>query len=204
MNGGIRNLGYLFGAAGLSLALAGLALATQGPLEPGLQTALRWTGRVAFFVFLIPWLAAPLSVLAPGAVAARLRAWRRRAGICFGAMQVVHLALIVWLFQVAAETPADAGTLVVGGTGLALALAMLWTSFDGPRRALDPVNWQRLHKAGVTLFSFIYFFDFVVVPIQEQSLLAYLPFTLLTLGALLLRTLAFFREREQLPAYPMR
>ncbi len=203
MNSTAQNLGYLLGATVTAAFLALLALATQGPLEAGISTALRWTGRVAFLVFLVPWLATPLAVLAPGPAAGWLRAWRRRAGISFGAIQAVHLLLIVWLFQVTGAMPA-AGTLIVGGAGLALALAMLWTSFDGPRRVLGPVRWQRLHRTGIYLFSFIYFFDFVLVPVREETLLSYLPFTVLTLAGLTLRGLASVRARRHLPAYPMR
>lgn len=179
-------------AAGL--ALTGLAWATNPDAEGLVSDGLRWTGRLAFFVFLVPWLGSPLQSLFPGEVSRLLLRWRRQAGIAFGSIQVVHLGLIVGLFQVHEAPGVDAGTLIVGGAGIALAIAMLVTSFDEPLRLIGARAWKALHRAGLYVCGFIYFFDFLVAPfLGGFNLLAYAPFMLLTAAAIGLRSLAMWK-----------
>ena len=127
-----QGLMALMAGLAAALLLTGLAAATNTEVEGLVSDGLRWTGRLAFFVFLIPWLASPLQTLFPSAFSKLLLRWRRRAGISFGSIQVVHLGLIVWLYQIYEDPGVDVATLVVGGSGIALAIAMLITSFDGP------------------------------------------------------------------------
>ena len=84
----------------ISSALTALAWMSGPDPETAVGSALRWTGRLAFLVFLIPWLASPLKVLAPGQLSRSLLRWRHLAGITFGGIQVVHLFLIVALFRI--------------------------------------------------------------------------------------------------------
>jgi len=179
-----------------ALALTGLAAVTSPDVEGLLADGLRWTGRLAFFIFLVPWLASPLKSLFPGEFADLLLRWRRQAGIVFGSMQVVHLGLIVSLFQIYEDPGVDAATLIVGGAGIALAIAMLVTSFDGPLRLVGSRAWKTLHRAGLYVCGFIYFFDFLVAPFTEgYDLLAYAPFIVLTATAIGLRTVALLKAR---------
>ncbi len=187
----------------IALVLTGVAAALSPDVEGLVSSGLRWTGRLAFFVFLVPWLASPLQSLFPGEVSRLLLRWRRRAGIAFGSIQVVHLGLIVWLFQIHADPGVDAATLVVGGTGIALAVAMLITSFDGPLRLIGSRAWKALHRSGLYVCGFIYFFDFLVAPfLAGYDLLAYAPLMLLSATALGLRTMAMFKSgsAEGVPA----
>lgn len=188
-------LALLAGAAA-ALALTGLAAMTAADTGTTVSNGLRWTGRLAFFVFLIPWLASPLSALSPGGLSRSLVRWRRPAGIAFGAIQVVHLGLIVWLFQVYDEPGVDAATLIVGGAGIALAIGMLITSFDGPLGLIGAPAWKVLHRSGLYVCGFIYFFDFLVAPfLAGYDLVAYLPLMVLTGLAIGLRTLAMAKKR---------
>ena len=185
--------------AGLTaaLVLTGIASALNPEVEAVVSDSLRWTGRLAFFVFLVPWLASPLQRLFPSKLSQRLVRWSRQAGITFGGIQVVHLGLIVWLFQIYEQPGVDAATLVVGGSGIALAIVMLVTSFDGPMRLVGSRIWKGLHRAGLYVCGFIYFFDFLVAPILEDyDLVTYAPLMLLTAAAIGLRTMALLMSKK--------
>ncbi len=180
-----------------ALLLTGIAAASNPDAQGLVADGLRWTGRLAFFVFLVPWLASPLGSLMPGAVSRQLLRWRRRAGIAFGSIQVVHLGLIVALYQVHENPGVDLATLLVGGSGIALAVAMLVTSFDGPLQLVGSRRWKALHRAGLYVCGFIYFFDFLVAPfLGGYDLLAYAPLMALTAAAIGLRTVALLKARS--------
>ena len=192
-----QGLMALMAGLAAALLLTGLAAATNAEVEGLVSDGLRWTGRLAFFVFLIPWLASPLQTLFPSAFSKLLLRWRRRAGISFGSIQVVHLGLIVWLYQIYEDPGVDVATLVVGGSGIALAIAMLITSFDGPLQLVGSRLWKALHRAGLYVCGFIYFFDFLVAPfLGGYDLLAYAPLMLLTTAAIGLRSIALLKRRK--------
>ncbi len=191
--------GLLAMAAGLiaALLLTGLAWVNNAEVEAVVSDSLLWTGRLAFFAFLIPWLASPLHKLFPGELSRSLMRRRRQAGIVFGSIQVIHLGLIVWLFQIYDSPGVDSATLIVGGTGIALAIAMLITSFDGPLKLVGSRAWKALHRAGLYVCGFIYFFDFLVAPfLADYDLLVYAPLMGLTAAAIALRTMALVRSKR--------
>jgi hypothetical protein len=180
-----------------ALALTGIASATSPDVEGLVSSGLRWTGRLAFLVFLVPWLASPLQKLYPSAISQLLLRWRRQAGIAFGSIQVVHLGLIVGLYQIYEDPGVDAATLVVGGAGILLAMFMLITSFDGPLQLVGSRAWKALHRSGIYVCGFIYFFDFLVAPfLADYDLLAYAPLMVLTAVAIGLRTMALLKKMK--------
>ena len=190
----LQGLMALMAGLAAALALTGIAAATSPDAESLVASGLRWTGRLAFFVFLVPWLASPLQRLIPGALSRTLLRWRRQAGIAFGSIQVVHLGLIVALFQIHGAQAVDEATLLVGGAGIALAIGMLITSFDAPLRLVGARAWKALHRAGLYVCGFIYFFDFLVAPfLGGFDLVAYAPLMGLTAAAIALRTAAMFK-----------
>ena len=196
MNRTMKGLVAMLTGMASALMLIGIATAASADVETLVSSGLRWTGRLAFFVFLVPWFASPMQSLLPGEFSNLLLRWRRQAGIAFGGIQVVHLALIVWLYQVYEDPGVDSATLIVGGTGIALAAAMLITSFDGPLQLVGARAWKALHRAGLYVCGFIYFFDFLVAPFMGgYDLIAYSPYMVLTAAAIGLRTLALVKTR---------
>ena len=159
--------------------------------------ALLLTGRLAFLVFLIPLLARPLRKLLQTPLTANFMRWRRNAGIVYGGLQVVHLLLITRLFQVSSGNPVDSATLIVGGLGIALVMGMLLTSFDRPAKAISAKSWKRLHKSGLYVCTFIYFYDFVIKPFEIGQAQAYLPFMILTILGLTVRLAAMVKSKQR-------
>lgn len=184
--------GLLFLAIGVVLALVFGQLAGSGitDVEESYQVALRWTGRLAFFIFIIPFIASPLHTLVKSAFTQRLLRWRRNSGIAYGGVQSVHVWYIAASMQASEGNPFDVPTLVVGGFGLALAIAMMLTSFDAPAKLLGRKSWKRMHRTGFIVLAFVYFVDFIVVPIQLGFPAVYWPFFLITAAAFLLRIVA--------------
>lgn len=199
MNRTSQGLIMLASALLISSGLTALAWMMGPDPETSVTSALRWTGRLAFLLFLIPWLASPLKTLSPGNLSRSLLRWRRLAGIAFGGVQVVHLYLIVMLFRIFGDPGVDSATLIVGGMGIGLAMVMLATSFDGPLRLIGSRTWKALHRSGLYVFGLIYFFDFLVAPLAFSTgeILPYLPFMALTALALVLRISAIVVERRQ-------
>ncbi len=189
--------GLLMLSIGVFLAIvatyAGLVNAEEN--ATGYEVALRWTGRLAFLVFLIPFIASPLRTLIKTEFTATLVRMRRSAGIAYGGIQSVHLLIIAAAIKASETNPFDLPTLIVGGAGLGLAIVMMLTSFDVPAKLLGVKAWKAIHNAGFYVFAFIYFFDFLIKPFEVGLPPVYWPFMALTLGAFLLRFAAWQKRR---------
>ncbi|MEM8501027.1 MAG: hypothetical protein AAF542_23645 [Pseudomonadota bacterium] len=179
----------------ITAAYVGLVNAEDG--AKGYEVALRWTGRLAFFAFLIPFIASPLRTLVKSELSAALVRMRRSAGIAYGGMQSVHLLIIAATIKASETNPFDMPTLIVGGAGLGLAIVMMLTSFDVPAKMLGPKAWKMVHNSGFYVFAFVYFFDFLVKPFEVGLPPVYWPFMVLTLGAFILRFAAFMKRRRE-------
>lgn len=160
------------------------------------KSALVWTGRLAFFVFLIPFFASPLWALFKNKYVARLMRWRRNSGIAYGGIQVIHLFIIAWLFNISSSQPVDDDMLYIGGLGLILVMGMLVTSFDIPTKMIGKRGWKILHKSGFYICSLIYFYDFVIEPIELGTAMQYLPFAAITCLAMTLRTIVWLKPKR--------
>ena len=159
------------------------------------KEALILTGRAAFFVFLIPFFASPLRALFKTKFSALLIRWRRNAGIAYGGIMGVHLLILAWYFIISTSQPVDDDMLYIGGMGLLLVMGMLITSFDGPTKFLGRKNWKILHKSGFYICSLIYFYDFVLEPIELGTSIDYALFAAITLAAMALRTIVMLKPK---------
>lgn len=191
--------GLLMLSIGVFLAIAATyaGLVNAEDNATGFEVALRWTGRLAFFVFLIPFVASPLRTLVKTELTAALVRMRRSAGIAYGGIQSVHLLIIAAAIKASETNPFDVPTLIVGGAGLGLAIVMMLTSFDVPAKMLGAKAWKTIHNAGFYVFAFIYFFDFLVKPFEVGLPPVYWPFMALTLSAFVLRFAAWQKRRAE-------
>lgn len=128
--------------------------------------ALIWTGRLAFLIFLVPLFARPLRQLYKTTVTATLD-----------------------------NPPTEEIMVIVGAMGLALAVAMLVTSFPAPTQAVGPKVWKWVHKSGFYVFMFIYFYDFydfVLEPILVDRPTSHLFWAVLTVAGMTIRSIVLF------------
>jgi len=195
MNPPSQRYAALFISMVVAIIVSVLALYDGADLE-AMKLSLIWTGRLAFFVFLIPFFASPLRSLFKTDFTRLIMRWRRIAGISYGGIQVVHLCQIYWMFRITASQPVDDDMLYIGGFGLFLVMGMLVTSFDRATKAIGRKNWKILHKSGFYICSFIYFYDFVIEPIELGTSDEYVLYAALTLGAMILRTIVMIRPKR--------
>lgn len=136
--------------AALALGAAAIFAAYDGSID-GVRRIIRVTAHTSLAFFLLAFVASAALRLWPSAATRWLVHQRRGFGVTFAASHIIHGAAIITL---AARDPAlfwqlsSVGNIVAGGSAYVFILAMLATSFDGPRRAISPAVWTRLHKVG--------------------------------------------------------
>lgn len=146
---GTRQIPYwLFGAT--ALAALGTVI---GPLtlfgisEQGWQLAARYTVRVSFPLFLLTYLARPLTTFWRSNATRWMLRNRRYLGLSFALAHTIHLGALSSYFVFIEQSP-DVATLVGGGLAYALMFLMAATSNDQSVRAMG-ANWGRLHTIGL-------------------------------------------------------
>lgn len=138
-------------AAALLTACAAIYAAYDGSID-GVRRIIRVTAHTSLVLFVLAFTASAARRLWPSEATAALLRRRRELGVGFAVSHILHGAAIVTL---AVRDPqlfwqlSSVGNIVSGGAAYAFILAMLVTSFDGPRRALGPIAWARLHYVGV-------------------------------------------------------
>jgi hypothetical protein len=171
----------------ISLALAAIVLAVAGAGQHGTALALRVTARWCFLLF---WSAYAGSALARfcGPRFAVLARHGRAFGLAFAAALAVHVGLVLWLMEVAADqrTP-----MLVFWAGVACTYALALLSLPRLRDWLGPRLWRIASEGAMQYIALVFAVDFIVEPLQANGLgkypLSYLPFVIMLLGGALLR-----------------
>ena len=162
-------------AAGIGVGAAvAAAVALFGPDgEEKLWSAVRATGRTSFLLFLVPLLARPLDILVGGAFSRTLLAWRGNFGLALAGNHLVHLLLIVALYDASATPPVSEAVRWGGLLVSAELAAMAVLTFQAPVRRVGPRVTAIVHR--VTLHGLIYVFLYDLVlkdPIGTYPLLS--------------------------------
>ncbi len=162
----------------------------MGTGEKGTLTALRLTARLSFILF---WLAYAGSAMAKlfGPSFAILARHGRDFGLAFAAAQLVHIGLIVWLFYVTTGHRPDFTDRFIQFECIGLVWIYVLAAFSigRLRAALTPDVLRIVYAIGLEFIALVFFFNFVVLPIQEGTqhfLIEYLPFSVaIVLGPIL-------------------
>jgi hypothetical protein len=179
----------------VSLALAVTVLAIFGDGESGTALALRVTARWCFVLF---WLAYAGGALAKFC-APRFAGLARRSrefGLAFAVALSVHVGLVLWLLDVAA----DQRTLMLFfWAGVACTFALALFSLPRLRDWLGPRLWRILSEAAMQYIALVFAVDFIVDPLQASGVdrypLSYLPFVIMLVGGAVLRMTARVRRQ---------
>lgn len=199
-----------FIAVGFAVALlvAALVLALAGTGKSGLGAALRLTARWSFALFWLAYVAGPLATLF-GPRLAPLARRGREFGLAFAAAHLVHLGLVVWLYRVLDRLPLTGALLVFFSIGIVWTYLLAALSFGTLAQALGPRLWRLLRVVGMNYILLAFGYDFVLAPLRGDLLhqgfvrnVEYLPFTVLTIAAPLLRLAADARRRRRLRGLP--
>jgi hypothetical protein len=179
-------------AFGTALGMAAVTLAVSGFGTTGLVRALRLTARFSFLLFWTAYAGGALRTLFGSAF--QPIAWRGRDfGLAFASAHLVHIGLVVWLYQVSAQPPLSPPVfwfLTIGAIWIYV-LALL--SIQPVARALGHLRWRLLRVSGMEYVSLVFLLDFVGHPMRGTlvSFLFYVPFAALSVMGTFLRLAAW-------------
>ena len=192
-------------AFGVALGLAVCVLAIKGIDTESLVLALRVTARWSFLPFWIAYSAGAMVVLF-GPAFKPLAERGREFGLAYAAAQLIHLGLVVWLFQISSRPPLTGLLLVFFSIGLFWTYLLALFSFGGLSQLLGSGGWQTLRVVGLNYIMLAFARDFVPTAIHGAEnygvwrLVQYSPFAALcVVGPLLV--LAATARRELGTAY---
>lgn len=179
-----------------SVALAGAYLQYAGLSDESVRLLLRLTARLAFFVFVLVFIARPLRDIVKTQLTRTLLANRRQLGLVVATLMYVHLGLIGYRFGTSSAINLDASA-IFGGVAYAMLGLMFVTSFDAVVRAMGPRRWRLLHKTGIYVVAIP--FVATLLPETRDQLFApdYVGFTVLIAFAAFIRLMAYFTNRKR-------
>ena len=175
---------------GLSAAFAAgfVLLALFGTHEPGVSVATRFVARVAFMFFWLTYTGNALATLF-GSTFSGVARRRREFGLAFAGALLVHLALVAWLFAVAAKQPIPNIWIVYFVLGALCTYALAMASLECLRGLWSSRAWRLFSTVALEYIAFLFFRDFVLLPLQSHAgrSIEYAPFAALILLAVPLR-----------------
>jgi hypothetical protein len=184
-------------AAGFCSAVAvGVAiLAMRGAGERGVGAATAMVARVAFIFFWLTYAGGALAALF-GSTFEGLARHRREFGLAFATALLVHLTLVAWLFRVSDRQPLSDLWIVYFVIGAVMTYALALGSVRLLRDLVKTNYWRVFTTVAMEYIAFLFFRDFVLLPLQEGVglPLRYLPFAILITLGVLLRLTATMRR----------
>jgi hypothetical protein len=193
---------WISAAFGAALVLAIVVLVLMGNEQRGVVTALRATGRLSYLLFWPAYAGGALARLF-GQSFAPIAQRGRCFGLAFAAAHVVHIGLVVRLYQISAEPPVSDAIFLFFAVAVAWTYALALLSFAPRSQATGRIWWRSLRAIGLEYIAFAFFFDFVIAPLRGgvRHPLAYLPFAALAIAGPVLR-LAALTARPRRVASP--
>jgi hypothetical protein len=181
-------------AAALAMALPILAVLGTGP--HGTDAALRTTARFSLLLFFLAYTGRALVVLFGPAFAGVAR-HTRDFGLSFAAAHLVHVGLILWMYQGLGQSPIPHFVVVYDTVALVLIYTMVLLSIPRLQAWLRPWQWRVLRDGTMHFVAYIFAVDLVMVPLRlgTQHPFAYWPFSVLAIAAPGLRLAAWIRGR---------
>jgi hypothetical protein len=187
--------GWMTASFVVALALAVTVLAISGDGESGTALALRVTARWCFVLFW-PAYAGGALVKFWGPRFVVLARHGREFGLAFAAALSVHIGLVLWLLDVAA----DQRTLMLFfWAGVACTIMLAAFSLPRLRDWVGLRLWRALSEAAMQYIALVFAVDFIVDPLKASGVdrypLSYLPFVLMLVGGAALRIAARIRRQ---------
>ena len=191
------------GAFGGGLALAAAMLGAGGTGFPALSLALRITARWSFLFFWLAYAGGAMARLFGPAFAGWARK-KRELGLSFAAAHLVHAGLVVWLGIASGQVPLQGWVRWFFLAALFVTYLLAMLSFGAGPRLLGR-TWRRLLFLGTSFILLAFGRDFVLGALDSdvahwRYALAYVPFAMLILAAVLLRLAAFLQRSFLRPA----
>lgn len=170
--------------------LAGIVLIVFGLGDRGTVLALRVTSRWSFALFWMAYTGAAVAKL----VGPRLE-WLGRSGrelgLAFASAQLVHLALVLWLYRIATG---PVGAMIFFWIGIGCVYGLALFSLPRFRNALAPHIWRISRTIAIEYIALVFAYDFILGPLHAgigQYPSSYVPFALMLVGGACLRAFVF-------------
>jgi hypothetical protein len=179
-------------AFGVSLALAAVILANEGIDAKSLRMALRVTARWSFLFFWAAYAGKAMATLF-GPVFLPLARRGREFGLAYAAAMLIHVGLVVWLYQLTSRAPLSGNSLRFFVLGIFWTYLLALFSFGRLVEAVGPMGWRILRLAGLNYILLAFASDFIPTVIGHGTgrygtwrLVAYIPFAAMSVAAPLL------------------
>jgi hypothetical protein len=179
---------WMVAAFAIALALTGALFAVKGI---DLWQALRLTARWSFLLFWLAYAGGAMATLfGPTFKPIAVRA--RELGLSYAAAQLVHLGLVIWLFQVSSRPPLTGKVFVFFVVAIVFTYLLALFSFGGIAKSLGSRGWRALRIVGVNYILLAFAWDFVPPAFHSTAdygvsrLVEYTPFAAMCIAAPLL------------------
>jgi hypothetical protein len=182
---------WVSAAFGVALALAMAVMAISGINAQSIELALRLTARWSFLLFWMAYAGGAMAVLFGPAIAPVARRGRE-FGLAFAAAHLVHIGLVVWLYQISTHSPLSRSLFIFFTIGIVWTYLLAALSFGGVLNTLGPRRWRLLRVLGLNYILLAFAYDFVlsvVHGVAQQAfwrLVEYVPFAAMSVTAPLL------------------
>jgi len=172
-------------AFAVALGLAATVFARRGT---DIVEALRLTARWSFLLF---WLAYTGGALAElfGPTFRPLAARGRDFGVAYASAQLVHVGLVIWLFQISSRPPLSGGIYDFFVLAVVLTYLPAIFSFGGLSKTLGSKGWRALRIVGLNYILLAFARDFVPAAFQgiadhgARHFVSYAPFAAMCIAA---------------------
>ena len=168
----------------IALALAAIAFANLGAGDQGTFVALRLTARWSFLLFWFAYAGGAITKLS-GLHLGGLERRGREFGLAFASAQLVHVGLVLWLFNILTG-PVDA--MVFFWVGVLCTYLLAIFSLPRLRDALGLRIWRAFRLIALEYIALVFADDFILAPLQATGFrsypLRYLPFAVMLVGAI--------------------
>jgi len=193
----LRTGPYIGLVALIELVLFASVISLLGWSVDGTQHVARYTARLSFLLFLLPFLASSLGYWVHNEFTRALRLHRRSLGLGFAFAHFVHLTALISFFVVSGEK-VEMATLIGGGLGYVFVALLALTSNDAAVRRLGR-GWIWLHRIGVYYIWFIFAFTYFTrlpMPVTPEPRWIYVTLFALAVAALAFRLATGFARYQ--------
>jgi hypothetical protein len=192
----IGALSWMVAAFLVSLALAAIVLAIAGTGEHGTALALRLTARWCFLLFWPAYAGSALTRFC-GSRFAVLTRQGREFGLAFAAALSVHVGLVLWLIDVAADQRAP---MLLFWAGVVCTYALALLSLPQLQVGLGPRAWRISCEVAMQYIALVFAVDFIIEPLMsngpDKYPPTYLPFVIMLLCGVFLRLAAWMPRKR--------
>ena len=179
----------------IASALAAIAFVNLGTGDQGTFVALRLTARWSFLLFWFAYAGGAITKLS-GLHLGGLERRGREFGLAFASAQLVHVGLVLWLFNILTG-PVDA--MVFFWVGVLCTYLLAIFSLPRLRDALGLRIWRAFRLIALEYIALVFADDFILAPLQATGFrsypLSYLPFAVMLVGAIGLRLATILQVR---------